>query len=130
MSHFLVVFLGAGIGGAMRHGVNLASLRLLGPGFPHGTLTVNIVGSLLMGLLAGWFAHKADPGQTWRLFLTTGILGGFTTFSAFSLDAALLFQRGQIGLAALYALASPVLAILGLFAGLWLIRALAAGEVP
>jgi fluoride exporter len=127
---FLIVFLGAGIGGAMRHGVNLASLRLLGPGFPHGTLTVNIVGSLLMGLLAGWFAHKADPGQTWRLFLTTGILGGFTTFSAFSLDAALLIERGQLGLAALYALASPVLAIAGLFAGLWLIRAIAAGGFP
>ena len=76
-----------------------------------------------MGLLAGWFAHKADPGQMWRLFLTTGILGGFTTFSAFSLDTALLFQRGQVGLAALYALASVVLAVLGLFAGLWLIRA-------
>jgi fluoride exporter len=124
---FLVVFLGAGIGGALRHGVNLAGLRLLGPGFPHGTITVNIVGSLIMGLLAGWFAHKADPGQMWRLFLTTGILGGFTTFSAFSLDAALLIERGQVGLAALYALASPVLAIAALFAGLWLMRALAAG---
>ena len=127
---FLVVFLGAGIGGALRHGVNLAAPRLLGPGFPHGTLTVNIVGSLLMGLLAGWFAHKADPGQMWRLFLTTGILGGFTTFSAFSLDAALLIERGQVGLAALYALASPVLAIAALFTGLWLMRALAAGGVP
>jgi protein CrcB len=83
MNGFLVVFLGAGIGGAFRHGVNLAALRLLSPGFPHGTITVNVVGSLIMGLLAGWFAHKADPGQTWRLFLTTGILGGFTTFSAF-----------------------------------------------
>jgi fluoride exporter len=122
---FLVVFVGAGIGGALRHGVNLAGLRLLGPGFPYGTITVNIVGSLIMGLLAGWFAHKADPGQMWRLFLTTGILGGFTTFSAFSLDAALLLERGQFALAALYALSSPVLAITGLFAGLWLIRAVA-----
>jgi fluoride exporter len=125
MNGFLVVFLGAGIGGAFRHGVNLAALRLLSPGFPHGTITVNVVGSLIMGLLAGWFAHKADPGQTWRLFLTTGILGGFTTFSAFSLDAALLLQRGQVGLSALYVVASSVLAILGLFAGLWLIRAIA-----
>jgi fluoride exporter len=123
LKSFAVVFLGAGIGGALRHGVNLAALRLLGPGFPHGTLTVNIVGSLIMGLLAGWFAHRADPGMTWRLFLTTGILGGFTTFSAFSLDAALLLERGQVVLAALYALSSPVLAISGLFAGLWLIRA-------
>ena len=125
MNGFLVVFVGAGIGGALRHGVNLAGLRLLGPGFPYGTITVNIVGSLIMGLLAGWFAHKADPGQVWRLFLTTGILGGFTTFSAFSLDAALLFERGQFALAALYALSSPALAILALFAGLWLLRAVA-----
>jgi CrcB protein len=125
MSSFLVVFLGAGIGGALRHGVNLAALRLLGPGFPHGTITVNVAGSLVMGLLAGWFAHKTDPGQAWRLFLTTGILGGFTTFSAFSLDVALLYLRGQVGLAALYALASVALAVLGLFAGLWLIRSIA-----
>src|ERR671919_3069140 len=124
MNSFLVVLLGAGIGGALRHGVNLAAPRLLGPGFPHGTITVNLVGSLIMGLLAGWFAHKADPGMTWRLFLATGILGGFTTFSAFSLDAALLLERRQVVLAALYALSSPVLAILGLFAGLWLIRAM------
>jgi fluoride exporter len=125
VNSYLVVFLGAGIGGALRHGVNVAALRLLGPGFPHGTMTVNVVGSMAIGLLAGWFAHRADPGQTWRLFLTTGILGGFTTFSAFSLDVALLFQRGQIGLAAVYVLTSIVLAILGLFAGLWLIRSIA-----
>jgi fluoride exporter len=125
MNSFLVVFLGAGIGGALRHGVNLAALRLLGPAFPYGTITVNVVGSLVIGLLAGWFAHKADPGQAWRLFLTTGILGGFTTFSAFSLDTALLYLRGQAGLAALYALASVALAVLGLFAGLWLIRSIA-----
>jgi CrcB protein len=118
----LIVFLGAGIGGALRHGVDVAALRLVGPGFPHGTITVNIVGSLIMGLLAGWFPHRVDPGLTWRLFLTTGILGGFTTFSAFSLDAALLFERGQVGLVAFYAFASPVLAISGLFAGLWAIR--------
>ena len=96
MNRFIVVAIGAGIGGAFRHGVNLAALRLLGPGFPHGTFTVNIAGSLVMGLLAGWFAHKADPGQAWRLFLTTGVLGGFTTFSAFSLDAAVLLQRDQL----------------------------------
>ena len=125
MNGYLLVFLGAGIGGALRHGVNVAALRLLGPGFPHGTIMVNIAGSLIMGLLAGWFAHKADPGQTWRLFLTTGILGGFTTFSAFSLDAALLLQRGQVGFVALYVVGSAVGAILGLFAGLWLIRAIA-----
>lgn len=125
MNSFIVVAIGAGIGGALRHGVNVAALRLLGSGFPYGTFTVNIVGSLIMGLLAGWFAHKADPGQGWRLFLTTGILGGFTTFSAFSLDTAVLVERGQLGLAALYALASVVLSVFGLFAGLWLIRSIA-----
>lgn len=124
MNGFFVVFVGAGIGGALRHGVNVSTFRLLGPDSPHSTLIVNILGSLLMGMLAGWFSYKADPGQTWRLFLTTGILGGFTTFSTFSLDTALLFERDQFGPAALYVLASVVFAILGLFAGLWLIRSL------
>jgi fluoride exporter len=122
MQGYLIVFLGAGIGGAARHGVNVAALRLLGSGFPYGTLAVNIVGSLIMGLLVGWFALKADPGQWWRLFLTTGILGGFTTFSTFSLDVALLYERGQLGMAALYVAASVGMALAGLFAGLFIIR--------
>ena len=75
-----------------------------------------------MGLLAGYFAFKGDASQHWRLFLTTGILGGYTTFSAFSLDAALLYERGELGLAALYVLASVALSIGGLFAGLALVR--------
>ncbi|OQM75685.1 fluoride efflux transporter CrcB [Manganibacter manganicus] len=114
MQAYLIVFLGAGIGEAARRGVNVAALRLLGFGFPYGTLAVNIAGSLIMGLLAGWFAHKGDPGQTWRLFLTTGILGGFTTFSTFSLDAALLYERGEVGMAAFYVAASVGLALAGL----------------
>lgn len=122
MRAYLIVFLGAGIGGAARHGVNVAAVRLLGYNFPYGTMAVNIVGSLAIGLLAGWFAHKGDPGQSWRLFLTTGVLGGFTTFSAFSLDAALLYERGQLWAAALYVAASVGLALAGLFAGLFLIR--------
>ena len=73
-------------------------------------------------MLAGYFAFKGDASQSWRLFLTTGILGGYTTFSAFSLDAALLYQRGELGLAALYVLASVALSIGGLFAGLALVR--------
>ena len=113
------------MGGALRHGVNVAALRLLGSGFPYGTLTVNITGSLMMGLLAGWFAHKFDPGQSWRLFLTTGILGGFTTFSAFSLDVALLHERGEPGMALLYVLASVVVSVAGLFLGLLSVRQLA-----
>jgi fluoride exporter len=119
---YLFVFLGGGLGAALRHGVNLGAARLLGTNFPYGTLTVNVVGSLAMGLLAAWFAFEGGPSQHWRLLLTTGVLGGFTTFSTFSLDAALLYQRGQFGLAALYILASVAAGIGGLFAGLALIR--------
>jgi len=119
---YLIVFLGGGLGAAMRHGVNVAAARTLGSGFPYGTLTVNVAGSLAMGLLAAYFAFKGDAGQHWRLFFTTGVLGGFTTFSAFSLDAVLLYERGQIGLAAFYVLVSVVVSVAGLFAGLALVR--------
>lgn len=119
---YLIVFLGGGIGAALRHGVNLGSARLFGTAFPYGTLTVNVVGSLAMGMLAAYFAFKGDATQHWRLFLTTGILGGFTTFSAFSLDAVVLYERGEVGLAALYVLLSVALSIGGLFAGLALVR--------
>lgn len=119
---YLIVFLGGGLGAALRHGVNLASGRAFGTAFPYGTLTVNVVGSLAMGVFAAYFAFKGDATQHWRLFLTTGVLGGFTTFSAFSLDAALLYERGEIGLAALYVVASVALSIAGLFAGLALVR--------
>jgi CrcB protein len=115
---YLIVFLGAGIGGALRHGVNLASVRLFGLGFPFGTLIVNVVGSLLMGLFAGYFAYRTGVPQHMRLFLTTGILGGFTTFSAFSLDAALLMERHAYGLAAAYVAVSVAVSLAALFAGL------------
>jgi len=121
---YLIVFLGGGIGAALRHGVNLNVSRLLGTGFPYATLLINITGSLVMGLAAGYFAFKGDASQHWRLFLTTGILGGYTTFSAFSLDAALLYERGELGAAALYVLLSVAVAIGGLFAGLAFVRAL------
>src|SRR5215510_2512113 len=85
--NYLIVFLGGGIGSALRHGVNMLCARLFGIGFPFGTLTVNVTGSIAMGLLAGYFAFKGDAAQSWRLFLMTGVLGGYTTFSAFSLDA-------------------------------------------
>ena len=124
MQAYLLVFLGAGLGGALRHGVNVGCARFCGPAFPWGTLTVNIVGSFVMGALAGWLAFKAEHGwsQPLRLFLSTGVLGGFTTFSAFSLDAVLLWERGQTGLAAAYVSASVILSIAGLMAGLALVR--------
>lgn len=121
---YLVVFLGAGLGGTLRHGINVAAARLLGYGFPYGTLTVNVAGSLVLGLLAGWFAHRFDPGQSWRLFLVTGILGGFTTFSTFSLDTALLYERSGIGVAVLYVAVSVVISLLALFLGLFAVRQL------
>jgi CrcB protein len=119
---FLIVFLGGGLGAALRHGINLISARTLGTEFPYGTLIINVTGSLVMGLIAGYLAVKGDASQHWRLFLMTGILGGYTTFSAFSLDAALLYERGATGLAAVYVLASVILSIGGLFAGLALVR--------
>jgi fluoride exporter len=119
---YLVVFAGAGIGGALRHGVNVASARLFGYGFPYGTLIVNVLGSFLMGVLAGYFLLRTGAPQSVRLFLTTGILGGFTTFSAFSLDAALLMERHAYWSAAAYALGSVILSLAALFAGLSIFR--------
>ena len=119
---YLIVFLGGGLGAALRHGINLAVARALGTAFPYGTLLINITGSFIMGLVAAYFAFRGDASQHWRLFLTTGILGGYTTFSAFSLDAALLYERGELGMAALYVIASVALSIVGLFAGLALVR--------
>jgi CrcB protein len=121
---FLIVFLGGGLGAALRHGVNVIAARWLGTAFPYGTLIINVLGSLAMGLIAEYFALKAGLPQRWRLFLTTGILGGFTTFSAFSLEAALLYERGQIAGSAIYVIASVVLAIGALFAGMAIVRML------
>jgi CrcB protein len=120
---YLIVFFGGGIGAALRHGVNVASARLFGIGFPYATMIENVTGSLVMGILAGYFAFRGGGApHHLQLFLTTGILGGYTTFSAFSLDAVLLYERGALGLAALYVLGSVVLAIGGLVAGLALAR--------
>jgi fluoride exporter len=119
---YLIVFAGAGFGGALRHGVNLAAARIFGFGFPFGTIIVNVLGSFLMGFLAGYFAYRTGLPQHLRLFLTTGILGGFTTFSAFSLDAALLLERHAYWSAAAYVLGSVILSLAGLFVGLGLFR--------
>jgi len=120
--NYLIVFVGGGIGAMLRHGFNVGFARLLGTGFSYATLFENVSGSLIMGMLIAFFAFRSGIPQHWQLFLTTGILGGYTTFSTFSLDAALLYERGELGLAALYVLLSVVLSILGLFAGLALVR--------
>ena len=120
---YLLVFLGAGIGGALRHAVNRLSAAWLGLDFPWGTLIVNVAGGVAMGVLAGLFAERFAASQDMRLFLTTGLLGGFTTFSAFSLDAVALWERGEFGAAAGYVVASVLLSIGGLLAGLGGVRA-------
>ena len=122
MTGFLLVFLGGGLGAALRHGMNMVVPRLLGIGFPYATIIENVSGSLVMGLLAGYFAFKGDAVQPMRLFLATGVLGGYTTFSAFSLDTMLLWERGQHALAGSYVLASVAASIGGLVLALALVR--------
>jgi CrcB protein len=119
---YLIVFFGAGLGGALRHGVNVGAARLFGYGFPLGTLIVNIAGSFLMGVLAGYFLFRPGVPQHVKLFLTTGILGGFTTFSAFSLDTALLIERHAYWLAAAYVAGSVAASVIALFAGMSIYR--------
>ena len=123
MGPYLIVFAGAGFGGAARHAVNMAVARL-GLAFPWGTFAVNVAGSFLMGVLTAWFAVRTGLPQPARLFLTTGVLGGFTTFSAFSLDAALMWERGALGPLAAYVAGSVALSVIGLFAGMAAVRLL------
>jgi CrcB protein len=108
---FLLVFLGGGVGAAARHLVNLGALRLLGLGFPFGTLFVNVLGSALMGVIVIGAALRWQLPQDARLFLTTGVLGGFTTFSTFSLDVMALWERDRHDLAILYVAASLLLSL-------------------
>ena len=118
---YLIVALGGGVGAAARHGLGQLSARAFGPGFPVGTMSANVLGGLLMGVLVGWLA-RSGAGEGARLLLGVGLLGGFTTFSAFSLDAVQMIQRGQAGLAALYVGGSVVLSIAALALGLVLSR--------
>jgi len=122
MTSFLWAALGGAIGAGARFAVAQQTLRLMGPGFPWGTLTVNVVGSLIMGLLTGALAHKFNLSYEMRVFLTTGILGGFTTFSAFSLDVAVLIERKSHLVAGAYIAGSVGLSIAALFLGLWAAR--------
>ena len=122
---YFVVFVGGGLGAAARHWVNRTALAYVGPDYPAGTLLVNITGSMVMGMLAAWFAFRGETTTAaQRLFLTTGILGGFTTFSAFSLDTRLMWERHDVGAALVYVGASVIFSILGLIAGMFTVRVL------
>ncbi len=116
----LLVFVGAGLGGVLRHGVNFAAIRL-GSSFPWGTLGINVLGSVLMGVVTGWFALRGGPPQA-RLFVATGVLGGFTTFSTFSLEAFTLMERGDWTAALAYILVSVLAGIGGLALALIVMR--------
>ncbi len=123
MQAFLLVGLGGAVGAMARYGVG----RLFGAtGLPWATLTVNMVGGLLMGLLVGVLAALSGGGESARLLLGVGVLGGFTTFSAFSLELMLMLERGQLALGLGYAVASVLLSAGALAAGLWLTRAFVA----
>lgn len=122
MYMILAIAGGGAIGAILRHFVGMASLKFLGSGFPYGTLSVNIIGSFVMGALVAYFAHHWNPPQEVRAFLIVGLLGAFTTFSAFSLDTITLWERGEPVIALIYILASVIFSIFAVFAGLLLIR--------
>lgn len=128
MSAYLFVAFGGAVGAAARHAASAAALKLWGPGWPHGTFAVNLTGGLMMGLLAGWLVHRSGAAvlglsaQDVRLWLATGVLGGFTTFSAFSLEMALMIERKAVAAAALYALVSVLGALGAVFLGLLIAR--------
>ncbi|ESY74994.1 fluoride efflux transporter CrcB [Mesorhizobium sp. M1050] len=121
MLNLLLVVVGGGIGAGIRHLTSMGALRLVGPNYPWGTMAINIVGSFAMGLFIAILARRGGSNEL-RLFVATGMLGGFTTFSAFSLDFATLWERGATLPAFGYALASVIGAIIALFLGLWLAR--------
>ena len=123
MQTLLLVAAGGGTGAVLRYLLGVQATRALGHGWPYGTLTANVVGGLLMGVLAGWLALRGGPdGEKWRVLLGVGFLGGFTTFSAFSLETALMIERRAWGEAFAYSLGSVVLSVAALFAGLLLVR--------
>jgi CrcB protein len=122
MLNILLIAIGGAVGAVCRHLTGGAALRIMGPDWPYGTFFINVTGSLLMGVLAGWLAFKGEGGMQWRLLFGTGVLGGFTTFSAFSLETALMLERREFLPAVIYSLGSVAVGLVGLFAGLWLSR--------
>ncbi len=122
MNTIFAIAAGGAVGAVMRHFVNSGAGHIFGTGFPYGILIANVLGSFLMGCLIAWFALVYDPPQAIKAFFTVGLLGAFTTFSTFSMDAALLIERGAFASAGIYIGASVMLAIGGLFAGMALIR--------
>ncbi|MEL6297106.1 MAG: fluoride efflux transporter CrcB [Pseudomonadota bacterium] len=123
-AHFLAVAAGGAIGAGGRFLVNVYALRTFGPGFPWGTFTVNVAGALAMGFLGHWLVARAGVSTEVRLFVLTGILGGFTTFSAYTLDVVSLAERGETVSAALYAAGTVIVTIIALIAGQSLARAI------
>lgn len=124
--NLLAIAAGGALGAVLRHGVNHAVLAAVPTSFPLGVMVVNVLGSFVAGVLVSAFAHFYDPPQAMKLFLVVGFLGGFTTFSAFSMDAILLWERGQVMLAAAYVAGSVVLSLGALLAGMFLIRMISA----
>jgi fluoride exporter len=126
LSNLLLVASGGALGSMLRYGVGRWAIALIGPGFPFGTFVVNILGGLLMGMLAGWLARigpgSAGDGEELRLLLGAGVLGGFTTFSAFSLEIYNMITRAEVALAAAYAISSMAGSVLAVLAGVWLMR--------
>lgn len=125
MPHLLLVAVGGALGSMLRYGVGRWAITLMGPGFPFGTFAVNIIGGFLMGLLAGWLARFGDGGEDLRLLLGVGVMGGFTTFSAFSLEVYNMITRAEIAMAAAYSVSSVAGSVLAVLAGVWVMRGLA-----
>jgi len=121
----LLVMLGGAIGALARYQFGRMAGHMFGLAFPYGTLGVNVIGGFLMGALAGWLARFGHGGEQLRLLVAVGILGGFTTFSSFSLEVVLMMERGQIALSAMYAGVSVIASVAALFAGLMLMRVFA-----
>lgn len=122
---WVAVAAGGAIGAMARHLIGIWALKLMGTGFPWGTLTVNVLGSFIIGVLVEGLAQRFHVTPELRLFLVTGVMGGFTTFSSFSLDIGLLIERKQHLLAAVYAFGSLALGVAAFFLALWLVRTLA-----